>query len=99
MRAKPLRLVRVLWEDASVVDVGTWVDKDDLPPPTPVHFDQVGWLLELTPDHVVLSGCVGADLIGARDRIPLGMVRRITAFSPDEGTPVPLPRKRRKPTA
>lgn len=94
---KPLRLVRVVWEDAGAVDVGPWVQRADLPAVTPVHFDQVGWLLELTAEHVVLSACVGEDLMGPRDRIPLGMVRSIHEFAEGDGRRVPLPRKRRKP--
>lgn len=96
MAPKPLRLVRVMWEDASVIDDGPWVRIDSAESPTPTHFDQVGWLLELTPEHVILSSCVGVDLMGARDRIPTGMVRRIFEFAPGGGKPVSIPRRRGK---
>lgn len=60
-------------------------------------FDQVGWLLELTVDHVVISAVVGEKLIAARDRIPLGMVRTITEYREGEGALVALPRRRKSP--
>lgn len=91
----PMRLVRVVWEDASIVDDGTWVQKDNLPIPKVVIFNQVGWLFDLTAEHVVLSSCVGDDLIGPRDRIPIGMVKSITEFDQAAGTAVPIPKKRR----
>lgn len=94
--AKPLRLVRVVWEDASVVDDDTWNHKDSLPQPKVIIFDQVGWLMELTAHHVVLSACVGETMISARDRIPAGMVRSITEFSVDGGVPLRIPKARRK---
>lgn len=78
--SKSLRLVRVIWEDASVVDEGTWISRDGLKQAEPVIFDQVGWLMEITPAHVVLSECVGKDLIAPRTRIPAGMVRSIREY-------------------
>jgi hypothetical protein len=93
---KPLRLVRVVWEDASVVDDGTWVTRADAPPPEAVIFNDLGWLLDLTPEHVVLSASVGRLLMGPRLRIPAGMVKSITEFDVQSGTPVSIPKKRRK---
>lgn len=95
---KQLRLVRVIWEDASIVDEGTWVAKEGMKTPDVIVFDQVGWLFELTDAHVVLSSCVGKDLIGPRDRIPAGMVRSIMEFDQAAGSAVPIPRKRRTKT-
>ena len=88
------RLVLVEWEDASVVDSGTWADRTDAPPALPIVFQQVGWLLELTPGHVVLTSALHKDTMAPRDRIPLGMVRSIIAFDPSAGVPVKKPRKR-----
>ncbi len=93
----PLKLVRVMWEDASVVDTDTWVDRATMPPATPMVFDSVGWLIELTPEHVVLSDCVGAQHIGPRLRLPLGMVKQIVEFHVDSGHPVRLPRRKGAP--
>ena len=92
---QPLRLVRIVWEDASIVDSGTWVQRFDLPTPDVIVFDQVGYLFELTTEHVVISSCVGKDLIGPRDRIPIGMVRSIQEFDQAVGKAVPIPKKRR----
>lgn len=97
---KPLRLVRVIWEDASLVDDsgGPWHDRNALAHPEPTLFDQVGWLMELTVDHVLLCSAVGKELISSRDRIPMGMVRSIFEFGPDSGIPVTTPKRRRKTT-
>ena len=92
-----LRLVRVVWEDASVVDDnGPWVDKATAPPAKAVHFDQVGWLVELTPSHVVLVSAIGEELMSQRDRIPIGMVKSITEFKAEDGKPVRIPKPRKK---
>lgn len=96
MALVPLRLVRVLWEDASVVDDnGPWVDRADLKTPTPHVFDQVGWLLELTPQHVILSSAISEELISQRDRIPTGMVRAIFEFDPEGGRLLTIPKRKR----
>jgi hypothetical protein len=93
-----LKLVRVLWEDASVADSDTWVQRADLPAPDVVVFDQVGWLFDLTAEHVVLSDCVGVDLIGPRTRIPAGMVKSIVEYEPTNAAPLAIPKKKRKKT-
>jgi hypothetical protein len=89
-------LVLVTWEDASVVDEGTWADRHTAPKAEPIVFQQVGWLLEATADHVVLTACMSADIISARDRIPRGMVRSIHTFDPAFGELYKLPRKRKR---
>lgn len=96
---KVLRLVRVIWEDASIVDEGTWAAREDAVVPEVVVFDQVGWLMELTTDHVVITACVGAKLMAPRDRIPAGMIRSITEYAVPSGTAVPVPKKRKKKAA
>jgi hypothetical protein len=90
------RLVVITWEDASVVDDGTWVARADLPPAHPIVFQQAGWLLEITPEHVVMTACLGEGLMSARDRIPRGMVRSIIQFDPAFGEPFKMPRKRKR---
>ena len=89
------RLVKVVWEDASIADDGTWVSKDGLQKPEAIVFESVGWLMELDASCVVLSACMGRALIAPRDRIPIGMVRSITEFDPSAGTAVAIPKKRR----
>lgn len=90
-----LRLVRVIWEDASVLDDGPWADRVGLKPAEATIFDQVGWLMEMTNDHVVLSACIGRTLISPRDRIPMGMVKSIHEYAQGDGSRVTLPKKRR----
>ncbi len=89
-------LALVEWEDASIVDDATWVDRADMPPAHPIVFQQVGWLLEVTSDHVVMTACVSDGIISARDRIPRGMVRSITKLDPAFGEPYKMPRKRKR---
>ena len=91
----PMRLVRVVWEDIHVVDDTTWVFKEGLKKPEEMVFDSVGWLMEIDSKHVVISGCMGKDLLGPRESIPMGVVKSITEFDQTAGTPVPIPKKRR----
>lgn len=95
MTPTPLRFVRVVWEDISVVDDSTWVFKEGLKKPDVMIFDSVGWLLELDHTHIVISGCMGKDLMGPRERIPIGVVKSITEFDQSAGRAVPIPKKRR----
>ena len=85
------RLVVVEWEDASIVDEGIWVTRKDAAEVKPVIFQQVGWLLELTETHVVLSSAMNEELMSARDRIPLGMVRSIHCFDVSARKRIELP--------
>ena len=71
------RLVLVEWEDASATDPQTWVDRESAAPMPAVIFQQAGWLIEQTADHVILSCALSETMMAARDRIPMGMVRRI----------------------
>lgn len=77
------RIALVEWEDASVLDDSTWVDKATAPEPEATVFQQVGWLLAATRKHVVLTCTNGSRLMGARTRIPRGMVRKITYLTPE----------------
>lgn len=76
------RIVLVEWEDASVLDNETWVDKAQAPEPEATVFSQVGFLLANTRKHVVLTCTDGKRLMGARTRIPKGMVRKIVELTP-----------------
>lgn len=71
------KIVLVEWEDASVLDRETWVDKASAPKAKATIFSQVGFLLESTREHVVLTCTMGDELMGARTRIPRGMVRSV----------------------
>ena len=88
-------LVLCVWEDASVVDEHVWANISGAPKAEAIVFQQVGWLLEMTKQHVVLSACLGTEIMSARDRIPRGMVRSITVFDPSSGQPYKAPRKRK----
>lgn len=74
--------VLVEWEDASVLDNETWVARASAPEAKATIFSQVGFLLEDTPEHVVITCTMGDTLMGARTRIPRGMVRSITPLAP-----------------
>lgn len=88
-----MKLVRVIWEDASDLDEGPWVHREGMTPSEPTIFHQVGYLCELTREAVVLTACVGKEHMGTRSRIPSGMVRSIVELT--EGAPVKIPRKGR----
>jgi len=88
-------LVLVTWEDASQVDDTVWVDTATARKAEAIVFRQVGWLLEQTKQHIVLSACMGTEIMSARDRIPMGMVRSITVFDPAAGVPYKAPRRKR----
>jgi hypothetical protein len=89
-----MKMVHVVWEDAAQLDEGPWAFRADMKPSTPTIFHQIGYVLELTPDAVVLIACVGDELTDPRSRIPMGMVRSLTELT--HGEPVAIP-KRRKP--
>jgi hypothetical protein len=94
MSAAPMKLVLVVWEDASEVDSGIWVDRATAPEPEMVIFHQVGFVERLTARELVLVHCVGAHQMSPRNRIPAGMIRSIVELDP-EGTPLTVPRARK----
>jgi hypothetical protein len=84
----PPPLVLVIWEDAKTIDAGAWAEnKDHNYQAHLVH--QVGFLLAHTEAGVILTAAWHPDLVGARDQVPLGMVRSITPLQPE-----PPPKKR-----
>lgn len=90
-----MKLVLVEWEDAALIDSGTWVDRQGAEASKPVIFQSVGWLYELAPDAVTITDTTGADLMSPRNRIPIGMVRKLVEFNPAAGKPVPTPKRKR----
>ncbi len=88
-----MKAVLCVWEDAGDLDDGPWVFRKEVKPSEPFIFHQVGYLHELTPEAVVLTSCVGAEQMGVRSRIPIGMVRSLVELK--EGVPVKIPKKRR----
>jgi hypothetical protein len=86
----PPPVVLVVWEDAKQIDSGPWAEnKDHVYQKHLVH--QVGFLLAHTEEGVILTQAWHPDLVGARDQIPLGMIRSITPQQP-----APPPRTRRR---
>lgn len=73
------QLVLVEWEDASDDD-DTWLRRTAVPDPDIVVHRQVGWLLEATKTHVLLTSTISDKLLSSRTRIPRGMVRSITTL-------------------
>jgi hypothetical protein len=79
------RIVMIQWEDASVEDCGPWVVQEDAKPMPVKLFHQVGFLLEDTPECVVMTCAMeepGKGLMASRERIPRGMVRSIVDLVP-----------------
>jgi hypothetical protein len=75
------RMVLLVWEDAHQEAEGPWVWQEEAKPMLPKIFHQVGFLLEDTPECVVLTHAMegpGKGLMATRERIPRGMVRSIT---------------------
>ena len=92
------RPVLVEWEDASVEDIGPWVDQENAKPLPVKVFKQVGFLLEDTPECIVLTCAMerlGSGLMASRERIPRGMVRSIVDLAP--AAVKPPARAKRKP--
>jgi hypothetical protein len=93
------RLVLLSWEDASCEGSGPWVSQEDAPPMRVVIFHQVGFVLEDTPECIVLT-CAMENrpdgLMASRERIPRGMVRSIVDLVPDAAKP---PAKAKRKTA
>jgi len=93
------RLVYIEWEDASSVDLTTgWVYREGAPPPDVRVFKQVGFLLELTPEAIVLTAALDEHQMGPRTRIPAGMLRHLVELDIALGAPLKIPKKRRRKT-
>lgn len=90
-----MKLVLVVWEDASIMDDGPWTERESARPHEPTIFHQVGWLYSLDSEAVVLTAAVSDKLMAPRDRIPVGMVKQLLELEPESGAPVPIPKKRR----
>ncbi len=72
-----MELVYLEWEDASGVDATTgWVERDGAVCARPVIFRQVGFVVDIDLDAVVLTEAYSVDHMAPRTRIPMGMVRR-----------------------
>ena len=89
-----MKLVLVTWEDASD-DETTWVHRKDAQPAKVIIFQQVGWLIEATADHVLMTCAINDELIAARSRIPRGMVHSVIELDPN-GKRVALPTRKPK---
>lgn len=79
------RIVLCTWEDASQEGCGPWVSQEDAKPMAATIFHQVGFILEDTPECVVLTCAMeepGKGLMASRERIPRGMVRSIVDLVP-----------------
>lgn len=72
-----MELVYLEWEDASGVDSTLgWVEREGAVEPRPHIFRQVGFVVEIDIDAVVLTEAYSDDHMAPRTRIPMGMVRR-----------------------
>jgi hypothetical protein len=73
-------IVAVTWEDATLLDSGTWAEKPETHEYKPVIFRQVGFLLSDTPSGIILTCTMGDDQMAPRTQIPRGMVRAVTVL-------------------
>jgi hypothetical protein len=73
----PPPIVAVVWEDATTLDEGPWVDMPDKRSYQPKLFYQVGFLLHDEPEGVTLVHAWSEDTISVREQIPRGMIRSI----------------------
>ena len=78
-------LVLVVWEDACELDTEAWVhDTDHAYQPEMAIIHSVGFLLSDVKAGVVISSawCEDGKMVGRREQIPRGMVRKITKLRP-----------------
>ncbi|MEJ7932595.1 hypothetical protein WG922_21675 [Ramlibacter sp. AN1015] len=68
-------LVLIEWEDATLRDLGTWVDNEPIKYEAKM-FVQVGFLLSDTDEGVIITSAWSPEKIAPRDQIPAGMIRR-----------------------
>jgi hypothetical protein len=73
-----MKLVYVVWEDASELDVTAWAVHEEEFEYSPVLCKQVGFVLYDGPEGLVITNGVIADgTVARRNQIPRGMIRRI----------------------
>lgn len=75
MKKKP-PLVIVDWEDAKVLDDSAWADNDNHTYEAQI-FQSVGFLLHDGPKGIILTQAWSEKMVGARDQIPRGMIRKV----------------------
>lgn len=80
MNEKP-PVVCVVWEDASAMDPGPWVENKDHSY-QPKMFVTVGFLLYDGKDGITITSSWSEDMVAARDRIPRGMIHSLTYLEP-----------------
>lgn len=85
-----MELLYVEWEDAGSVDVGTWIDREGAPEPTPHMFRQVGFVNDADLESITLTEAYSDDQMAPRTRIPMGMIRRVVYLDPGESQPEQL---------
>jgi len=76
-------IVLVIWEDAKTLDSSAWTDVTQHTY-KPHLVSQVGFLLSHTDEGVILTQAWHPELVGARDQIPIGMIRSITPLAATE---------------
>lgn len=70
-------LAMIEWEDACLIDVGSWVDNEPVKY-EPRMFIQVGFVLYDGKDGLIITSAWSPDKIAPRDQIPRGMIRKLT---------------------
>jgi hypothetical protein len=70
-----MELVYLEWEDASGLDSDSWVPLENAGADQPTVFKQVGFVVDINLDAIVLTEAYSDAQMAPRTRIPLGMVR------------------------
>ena len=73
-----MKLVYVIWEDASELDVTAWTEHEDEFTYVPVLCTQVGFILYDGPEGLILTDAfTNNGEVARRNQIPRGMIRSI----------------------
>jgi hypothetical protein len=74
-RAPPLALV--VWEDATQLADGPWMELVHIKEYTPHLFHQIGFVIKDLPEGVIMTEAWGEKLVANPTQIPRGMIRSI----------------------
>lgn len=72
-----MKLVLIVWEDATSLDTGPWVEKQEWKySPCIVH--EVGFIIHEDENGIILTNAYNEDQTGPVTQIPRGMIREVT---------------------
>ena len=71
-----MRLIKVTWEDACELDGSPWIFNEEVQADSCVVV-QVGFVLEDTDKHIVLTHSYTRDQVARRNLVPKGMITEL----------------------